>query len=166
MQSKSCTRRRISDGSGRTFQELAIPMRQVCGSLVGALEKCKQGCVWIGAGAHRFIRHQKFSQFHVEAGGTRLHARLRKSFWRRVGVAVITGRRDSPASRPKARARNFLTVGVSRDSIRHMGCSAGVRGRPAARKTRDGKIEAAPEEVNGAAFPHKSRAKNMENTLG
>ena len=57
-----------------------------------------------------------------------------------------------------------MRVCLARDGVGDAG-RAGVLGRAAAGEARDGEVEAAPEEMDGAALAREARAEALEDVL-
>src|SRR5262249_23281026 len=67
-----------------------------------------------------------------------------------------------PLARPEARAAALVAVALGVRPARIARHRAGRSGGAAPREARDGEIEAAPEEVDGAAFAEEPRAEFTE----
>src|SRR4030095_5346171 len=93
--------------------------------------------------------------------------RLAEAFRRRISVGIKegpTGR--ASAAGPEAGARHFVAIGLAGDGIGQIGDAAGMKRRGAARKSGDGKIEAAPEEVDRADLAEKARPEQSKDAIG
>ncbi len=66
------------------------------------------------------------------------------------------------SARPEARARLLLAIGFARDPVGQPRNTARMLRRRPAREARDGKIEAAPPEVDRARLAREARAEALE----
>src|SRR5580658_4387496 len=76
------------------------------------------------------------------------------------GVGIKSGTLDLAASGPEAGAAHFVRVGFASNGV-----GAGTLGRRASGKSSHGKIETAPEKMDGADFPDESGAKFFQHLI-
>ncbi len=143
-----------------------VPFCQNRGSVVGALRKLQQGIVGRGCTAHGVVRQRPFVQLLMVRCRGRINFRVGKSCRFRIGVGIKKRRGYGGVAGPKAEAAHFLRICFTRDRIRQMRNSAGMRWRRASGKSRHGQIETTPEKMDRAAFAAEAGAKFLEDAIG
>src|SRR6185437_3314870 len=135
----------------------AVPMAEICSSLVGTLGEFEQRGCGIVRGADGVVRQQEFTQLRVVESLRGTDFALAKT--RRLGrrISVKHRRLEFAASGPPSQAAHFVRVCLAGHSVR-----AGAFGRAASREARGREIEAAPEKMYGAGLADESRAKLFE----
>ena len=71
----------------------------------------------------------------------------------------------SPAARPEPRAAHLVRIGLANDGVGQMRHAARMQRRTPPGESRDGEIEAAPEEMDRAAFADEAGAEQFEHAV-
>src|SRR5439155_20928508 len=83
----------------------------------------------------------------------------------RVRVGVIDRHRDRAPSRPESAAAHLVRVGLARDPVGEVRDTAGVARRRTPREACHGEVEAAPEEMDGAALADETGTERLQHAV-
>jgi hypothetical protein len=124
----------------------AIPMGEISAGVVGALAKIEEGLFGRVGETDIVVHQEEFAFLRVVEGFGGLNGAVLEAGGSVGGVSVEGGVLDDfSIAGPEADADYFVRVAFFCDGVRIR-----ANGRAAAGETRDGEIEAAPEEMDGA----------------
>src|SRR5689334_519752 len=86
------------------LQRGAVPVREIGGSLVGALQKVEKRGGGVGRLAHRLIRQDEFADFLAVIRASRLDLCIGEAGRLRIGIGIEGGLAKAAIAGPKARA--------------------------------------------------------------
>src|ERR1700722_13614232 len=148
----------------RTFKSVAVPGCRVGCRRVGCRQKVEQQGVRVLRLRNRIVGKDELAKRWVKGAPLR-DLRVAEASWLWIGVGIEGGTRKRFVSRPKARAAHFVRIGFARDVIGQARHAPWVGRGGSSREPRDGKIEAAPEEVDCARLADKSAAEELEDAV-
>src|SRR5271166_2275360 len=142
---------------GPALQRLAVPLAADRGSLVGALQECRQFSFRRDGGAHVVIHQDELLHLRmIEScfGADRLLGKAWR-FRRSVGIKRRTF--DVASAGPEACTADLVRIGFARDGF---GAGA-LRSRPSG-EARHREIEASPEKMHRADLADEARPELLQ----
>src|SRR5579863_8099456 len=140
----------------KLLRPLEIRPRPLCIDCVGfvrRLAKLEKRCVGISGRPHGFVRQYEFAHILAIGSGRGSNAILTEPRGLGTGIRIVGRLFHVAAAGPEADGADFVGIGFPGDEI-----GAGAFGRAASRKAANGEIEAAPEEMDWAAFADEQSA--------
>ena len=143
---------------GRAFEFGAVPVGEIGGGVVGGLAEGEEIAFGRVGEPDDVVHEKEFGFFGAIESFCGLNGAVLETWRLGCGVGVKGGVFDDFAiAGPEADADEFVGVAFFYDGI-----GAGTDGGAASRETRDGEIEAAPEEMHGAGFAEEAGAEFFE----
>jgi len=143
---------------GGAFEFDAVPVGKIGGGVICGLAEGEEIAFGRVGEADVVVHEKEFGLFRVVEGFCGLDGTVFETWRLGGGVGVEGGVFDDfSIAGPKAHADDFVGVAFFCDAI-----GVGANGRAASGETRDGEIEAAPEEMHGAGFAEEAGAEFFE----
>src|SRR5260370_30347372 len=133
------------------LQRFVVPLPQVGGCVIRALQKLHQRSLRRSGGSHVVIHQQKLFHLRVIEGRLWPNASFCKTWRFRRCIGVKSRPLGVPSTRPESGAADFVRVRLPGNRV-----SARPLPRRSAREAGHPKIEGAPQKIERACFPPKA----------